>query len=55
MWTDGRYFIQIEKELYPGWQMKKLGEGEESLTQYISKNLPKNYTIAMDYKTELKQ
>ena len=48
MWTDGRYFIQIEKELYPGWQMKKLGEGEESLTQYISKNLPKNYTIAMD-------
>ena len=49
MWTDGRYFIQIEKELYPGWQMKKLGEGEESLTQYISKNLPKNYTIAMDY------
>ena len=49
MWTDGRYFIQIEKELYPGWQMKKLGEGEESLTQYISKNLPKNYIIAMDY------
>ena len=49
MWTDGRYFIQIEKELYPGWQMKKMGEGEESLTQYISKNLPKNYTIAMDY------
>ena len=49
MWTDGRYFIQIEKELYPGWQMKKLGEGEESLTQYITKNLPKNYTIAMDY------
>jgi hypothetical protein len=34
MWTDGRYFIQIEKELYPGWQMKKMGY-EESITEYI--------------------
>ena len=24
MWTDGRYYIQIEKELYPGWKMKKM-------------------------------
>ena len=48
MWTDGRYFIQIEKELYPGWKMKKMRE-DESLTEYIIKNLPKNFTIAMDY------
>ena len=48
MWTDGRYFIQIEKELYPGWKMKKMRE-DESLTEYIIKNLPKNITIAMDY------
>ena len=49
MWTDGRYYIQIEKELYPDWKMKKMGRGEESLTDYIVKNLPKNCTIGMDF------
>ena len=49
MWTDGRYYIQIEKELYPEWKMKKMGEGEESLTDYILTNLPKNSNIAMDF------
>ena len=49
MWTDGRYYIQIEKELYPEWKMKKMGEGEESLTDYILTNLPKNANIAMDF------
>ena len=48
MWTDGRYFIQIEKELYPGWKMKKMRE-DESLTEYVKKNLPKGITIGMDY------
>ena len=48
MWTDGRYFIQIEKELYPGWQMKKM-RVEESLTDYILSNLPKGIKIGMDY------
>jgi Xaa-Pro aminopeptidase len=48
MWTDGRYFIQIEKELYPGWQMKKMGY-EESITEYIAKYLPNIKTIGMDF------
>ena len=48
MWTDGRYFIQIEKELYPGWQMKKMRE-EESLPEYVLKNLDEESTIGMDY------
>ena len=48
MWTDGRYFIQIEKELYPGWKMKKMGK-EESLSQYILENLPKKSVIGMDF------
>ena len=37
MWTDGRYYIQIEKELYPGWKMKKMSIYDESLSQYILK------------------
>ncbi len=49
MWTDGRYYIQIEKELYPDWKMKKMGVGEESLTEYILNNLPKKSKIGMDY------
>ena len=48
MWTDGRYFIQIEKELYPGWQMKKMRE-EESLADYVLNNLEEGATIGMDY------
>jgi Xaa-Pro aminopeptidase len=48
MWTDGRYFIQIEKELYPGWQMKKM-RIDESLTDYVLLNLPKGIKIGMDY------
>jgi Xaa-Pro aminopeptidase len=49
MWTDGRYFIQIEKELYPGWQMKKMSRTDERLSEYILKNIEKNKKIAMDY------
>jgi Xaa-Pro aminopeptidase len=49
MWTDGRYYIQIEKELYPGWKMKKMSKEDESLSLYILKNLPKNSTIGMDF------
>ena len=49
MWTDGRYYIQIERELYSGWKMKKMGEGEESLTDYVLSNLPKGSKIGMNF------
>ena len=49
MWTDGRYYIQIEKELYPGWKMKKMEIGEESLSDYIYNNLSKKTKIGMDF------
>ena len=49
MWTDGRYYIQIEKELYPGWKMKKIEFGEESLSDYIYNNLSKKTKIGMDF------
>jgi Xaa-Pro aminopeptidase len=26
-WTDGRYFIQIKKELLKGWEMQKMARG----------------------------
>jgi Xaa-Pro aminopeptidase len=48
MWTDGRYFIQIEKELYPGWKMKKMYE-DGTLPDYVLNNLKVGLTIGMDY------
>ena len=48
MWTDGRYFIQIEKELYPGWQMMKMTRRECSLSDYIKQTLPKHSKIGLD-------
>ena len=48
MWTDGRYFIQIEKELYPGWKMKKMYE-DGTLPNYVLNNLKEGLTIGMDY------
>lgn len=26
LWTDGRYFLQAQNELYPGWELKKMGQ-----------------------------
>ncbi len=49
MWTDGRYYIQIQRQLYPGWKMMKMEENEITLSEYIKQNLPKEKTIAMDY------
>ena len=23
LWTDGRYLLQAQKQLYPGWELKK--------------------------------
>lgn len=48
MWTDGRYFIQIEKELYPGWQMMKMTRHDCSLADHIKLTLPKHSKIGLD-------
>ena len=48
MWTDGRYFIQIEKELYPGWQMKKMSRADFPLSEYIKVTMPKHSKIGLD-------
>ncbi|MCQ2816545.1 MAG: aminopeptidase P family N-terminal domain-containing protein [archaeon] len=50
MWTDGRFYIQIEKELYPGWKMKKWEAGSERITTVILREVPKGSTIAFDFK-----
>jgi Xaa-Pro aminopeptidase len=52
MWTDSRYFIQIEKELYPQWKMQKMKSiygDDDSSPDYIKNNIIKNNTIGMDF------
>ena len=46
-WTDGRYFISCEKQLYEGWKMKKMGQDETS-RQFL-KGLPDNIKIAVNF------
>ena len=47
-WTDGRYFIQCEKQLLPGWKIKKMGQDETS-RQYLIKNLASNSKIGINF------
>jgi Xaa-Pro aminopeptidase len=35
IWTDGRYYLQAEKELNEYWTIMKLEKNEITLSQYI--------------------
>ena len=47
LWTDGRYFIQAEKEInHTEFILEKSGEeGVPSVEEFVEKNLPENGTI----------
>ena len=51
MWTDGRYYLQIEKELFPGWQMKKWERNAETVTDFVIKSIPIGSRLGVDFKT----
>ena len=47
--TDGRFFIQAERELYDGVDLMKMGEkGVPTLTQYIETVLPEGGVLGFD-------
>ena len=50
LWTDGRYFIQAEKELKDsGIKLFKMGEeGVPTIEEYLLEKLPKNSTLGFD-------
>lgn len=48
MWTDARYYLQAEKQLYEGWQMMKLEAGHTTYFEWINQNLPKGATVGVD-------
>lgn len=50
LWTDGRYFIQAEKELQgSGVSLYKMGEpGVDTIEEFLEKELPQNGVIGFD-------
>lgn len=49
MWTDGRYWLQAEKELEEGWELKKMRQGNDPLWFEWSKtNLKEGDAIGFD-------
>lgn len=49
LWTDGRYFLQAEKQLPPGWTLMKQGLPETpTLQEQLIKTLPKGAVVGVD-------
>ncbi|MGI6151751.1 MAG: aminopeptidase P family protein [Christensenellales bacterium] len=50
LWTDGRYFIQAEKELAgSGIALMRMGEPDvPTVYEFVERNLPKNGVLAFD-------
>ncbi len=45
LWTDGRYYIQAEKELNKSWEMIKIEEENKSIENIIEDIIVKNNKI----------
>lgn len=48
MWTDGRYYLQAQKQLYEGWEMMKMEAGIPPYFEWIKENIPKGTVIGVD-------
>jgi len=48
MWTDGRYYLQAEKQLYEGWKMMKMEAKLPQYTEWIKQNVKPGSKIGVD-------
>ena len=48
MYTDGRYYLQAEKQLFEGWELAKIEPGVPSPFEWIKSNLKQESVIGMD-------
>ena len=48
MWTDGRYFLQAEKQLEKGWELKKMDVGVPRYFETISTELTSGSKLGID-------
>lgn len=50
MYTDGRYYLQAEKQLLAGWELVRMSEpGTKTYFEWIKANVRKG-TVGMDSK-----
>ncbi|KAK6924319.1 Creatinase, N-terminal [Dillenia turbinata] len=47
LWTDGRYFLQAEKELSDQWKLMRYGE-DPPVETWMADNLPQDATVGVD-------
>ncbi|XP_073296387.1 aminopeptidase P1-like isoform X2 [Primulina huaijiensis] len=47
LWTDGRYFLQAEKQLNCQWKLMRMGE-DPTVDIWMADNLPKDAAIGVD-------
>ena len=48
MWTDGRYYLQAQKQLHEGWDMMKMEAGIPPYFEWIKQNIPSGTVIGVD-------
>ena len=48
MWTDGRYYLQAEKQLEAGWKMQKMEPGVTTYFDWLATNLVAGQKIGVD-------
>jgi len=49
LWTDGRYFLQAEQQLGPGWRLMKGGvPGTPEISEWLIATLPKGARVGID-------
>ena len=48
MWTDGRYYLQAEKQLEAGWTMMKMERGVQTWFDWVIDNI-KDGKVGIDY------
>ena len=49
MWTDGRYYIQAEKQLEAGWEMMKMEAGQTMWFEHIKNTLQEGQVLGIDF------
>ena len=48
VWTDSRYWLSAVAEMHSGWQLKKQGTSDETLSSYIVRNADSIKTVGFD-------
>ncbi|CAI6003806.1 unnamed protein product [Closterium sp. NIES-65] len=49
LWTDGRYFLQAEQQLPPGWDLMRVGmRGVPSVADWLAEALPAGSRVGVD-------